>query len=295
VSRIELRHLRYFVAVAEELHFRRAAERLHMSQPPLSQQIAALEREIGAELLVRSRRRVELTPAGARLLEDARRILASVDSAVAAVARVAAGEEGRLAVGFVGSAMYGAFPGIVRAFRDRHPDVALELRELSTADQLAALHDGRVQVGVVRPPETDSDLATLEIASERVVAALPAGHPLAARERLRLRDLAGEPFVAMDQRTAPGLRARLIEARGELGGAPEIVQETSEMQTLIGLVATGLGVSLVPGSVSALARDGVVYRELEGFAPTVDLSLAWRADDDSPLTANFVAVARGTA
>jgi DNA-binding transcriptional LysR family regulator len=292
--RIELRHLRYFVAVAEELHFRRAAERLHMSQPPLSQQIQALERELGVELLVRSRRRVELTSAGRRMLVEARRILAAVDDAVAAVARVAAGEEGRLAVGFVGSAMYGVFPQIIRGFRERHPGVELELRELSTAQQLEDLHDRKLQIGVVRPPEADRELATLQIADERVIVAMPAAHRLAGRKRIRLRDLDGESFVAMDQRTAPGLRARLLEARAEIGTAT-IVQETAEMQTLIGLVAAGLGVALVPGSVQALARDDVVYCPIDGWAPSVDLSLAWRHDDDSPLTRNFVAVARDAA
>jgi DNA-binding transcriptional LysR family regulator len=292
---IELRHLRYFVAVAEELHFRRAAERLHMSQPPLSQQIRGLERELGVELFLRTQRRVELTPAGERLLVEARAVLEAVDAAVRATRRVGTGEQGRLAIGFVGSAMYGVLPGVIRAFRSRYPDVDAELREGSTAEQLEALKARRIHVGVVRPPVEEDQLETLTINHERFVVALPAGHELAERRPLHLRDLMHEAFVTLDEREAPGLRAQLKEARKRLGGTTRIVQEAGEMQTLIGLVASGLGIALVPDSVSRLAREDVVYRDLSGWAPTVDLALAWREDDDSPLVRNFVAVARGEA
>src|SRR5262245_26825869 len=192
---MELRHLRYFVVVAEELHFRRAAERLHMSQPPLSQQIRALEAEVGATLLLRNQRKVELTAAGAAFLERAREILAAVEDAALEARRVQRGEVGRLAIGFVGSAMYSFVPDLLRAFRERYPDIQLRLQELGTSEQLRQLENGRLDVGFMRTPSTRPELRAETVLEERVVAALPDAHPLAARARLRLTDLEGQPLV----------------------------------------------------------------------------------------------------
>src|SRR5580700_1613600 len=193
---MELRQLRYFIAVAEELHFRRAAERLHMSQPPLSQQIRALEDELGFTLLTRTRRRVELTPAGEAFLRAARALLSELDGAVATARRIDAGQTGRLRVGFVGSALLSIVPGTVERFRSSRPGVAIELRERSTVDQLRAVAAGVIDVGLVRPPiEDEAGLRAETVLRERTVAALPVGHPLAALQRVPMRRLAAEPLV----------------------------------------------------------------------------------------------------
>lgn len=292
---MELRHLRYFVAVAEELHFHRAAERLHISQPPLSQQVRALEAELDVLLLERNRRGVALTPAGAVFLAEARAILAAVEAATESARSVARGASGRLSLAFVGSAMHGALPAVLRAHRLAFPQVELALRELPTAAQLEALRAGRIDVGVIRPPVDGPDLVLETIHTEPVVVALPEGHPLAARERVALADLHGEGFVLLARREAPGLHESLVRALARAGGAPRVVQEVREMQTVVGLVAAGLGVSLVPASVGADAHHGVVYRPVAGEAPTVALALAWRSGDRSAVLEAFLETARSHA
>jgi DNA-binding transcriptional LysR family regulator len=292
---MELRHLRYFVVVAEELHFRRAAERLHMSQPPLSQQIRALEEEVGATLLSRNQRRVELTAAGAAFLVRAREILGAVEDAALEARRVQRGEVGRLAVGFVGSAMYSFVPELLRAFRDRYPDIRLRLHELGTTEQLRQLENGRLDVGFMRLPVARPELQVETVLEEEVVAALPEAHPLAAKTQLRLVDLEGQPLVLLTRSGAPGLRAALARAIDQLGGEDVITQEVAEMQTVIGLVAAGAGISLVPESVRALKREGVTYRPLDGDAPLVRLEMASRRADGSPVLAAFAAMARAAA
>ena len=292
---MELRHLRYFVVVAEELHFRRAAERLHMSQPPLSQQIRALEQEIGATLFERNQRKVELTAAGAAFLERAREILDAVEDAARQARRVQRGEVGRLAVGFVGSAMYSFVPELLRQFRAHAPEITLRLHELGTSEQLRQLEDGRLDIGFLRMPRKRPELTFETLVEEPVVAALPDAHPLATHPLLRLADLEGEKLVLLTRAGAPGLREALADAIDKLGGEERIVQEAAEMQTVVGLVAAGVGVSLVPESVRALARAGVTYRPLDGYAPKVRLAMAWRAADDSPVLAAFLEMARAAA
>jgi DNA-binding transcriptional LysR family regulator len=292
---MELRHLRYFVVVAEELHFRRAAERLHMSQPPLSQQIRALEEEIGVQLFTRNQRRVELTAAGAAFLVRAREILDSVEDAARQARRVQRGEVGRLAVGFVGSAMYTFVPELLQSFREQAPDITLRLQELGTTEQLRQLDDGRLDVGFIRAPRTHPDLRIETLLWEPVVAALPDLHPLAGELSLSLEDLHGVPLVLLSRAGAPGLRAALDGAIDQLGGEDNIVQEAAEMQTVIGLVAAGVGISIVPESVRALMRRGVSYRPLDGEALGVPLQMAWRAGDESPVLAAFLAMARAAA
>jgi|HubBroStandDraft_3_1064219.scaffolds.fasta_scaffold181805_1 DNA-binding transcriptional LysR family regulator len=288
---MELRQLRYFVAVAEELHFRRAAERLHISQPPLSQQIRSLEDELGFALLVRTRRRVQLTPAGEAFLRDARAILAELEGAVAAAQRIDAGQTGRLRVGFVGSALLSIVPGTVERFRSSRPGVAIELRERSTVDQLRAVAAGVIDVGLVRPPiEDEAGLRAETVLRERTVAALPVGHPLAALQRVPMRRLAAEPLVLFPRAQAPGFHDLLIEALAGAGGGPRVIQYAPEMLTIIGLVAAGTGVSLVPASVSRLSLDGVAYRPVTG-APRSELVAITRAGEDSALVRAFVAEA----
>ncbi len=288
---MELRQLRYFVAVAEELHFRRAAERLHISQPPLSQQIRALEDELGFALLTRTRRRVQLTAAGDAFLRDARAILTELDGAVATARRIDAGQTGRLRIGFVGSALLSIVPGTVERFRAGRPAVAIELRERSTVDQLRAVRAGVVDVGLVRPPiEDEGALRAETVLRERTVAALPAGHELAGLSRVSLRRLAAEPLVLFPRDQAPGYHDLLIGALAGAGAGPHVIQYAPEMMTIIGLVAAGTGVSLVPASVSRLALDGVTYRPVSG-APRSDLVAITRAGDDSALVRAFVAEA----
>jgi DNA-binding transcriptional LysR family regulator len=294
---MELRHLRYFVAVAEELHFRRAAERLHISQPPLSQQIRALERELGLTLFERNRRRVTLSPAGESFLPEARAILASVDRAAESARRVSRGELGVLSIGFVGSAMFSPMlPGILRDFRTGFPDVDLRLRELPTLAQLQALLAGRIDIGVIRgpvaPASIDGALELITIQSEHMVVALPKSHRLTGQARVAPGDLVGESFVFLDRRESPGLFDSLRTVMGAAGGIPDDVLEVSEMQTIIALVASGFGVSLVPASVGEFDRSGVAYRELTGSNATVELNLAWRAAEASPVREAFLTVAR---
>jgi DNA-binding transcriptional LysR family regulator len=288
---VELRQLRYFVAVAEELHFRRAAERLHMSQPPLSQAIRQLEGEVGAELLLRNRRRVELTPAGAAFLDEARAILAAADGAAETARRTARGELGRLAIGFVGSAMYGRLPEVLREFRAAHPGVDLRLSQLTTPAQVEALHHRRIELGVLRLSRPEEDLELTTLARERVVVALPAGHALARKRSLPLEALSDEPLVLLSRREAPGLRDAIARAVAVAGGSGHVVQEVGEMQTVIGLVAAGLGISFVPESVAAAGRHDVTFRALQGEAPTVELSLAWRRGERGPLLDAFLETA----
>jgi DNA-binding transcriptional LysR family regulator len=292
---MELRHLRYFVAVAEELHFHRAAARLHMSQPPLSQQIRALEGELGVLLLRRNRRRVELTEAGQAFLGEAREILGRVEQAGDLARRVARGEVGKLSVGFVGSAMYATLPEILRAFRRQHPQVELQLRPFPTAPQLKALRDGRVDVGFLRPPVEPAGLEIETIERETIVVALPADHRMAGAKSLRITQLRDETFVLLARTESPGVYDSLAMTLSELAGNPRAVQEADDMQTLIGLVAAGIGVALVPVSVSTLERPGVVYRPLTERAPTVELALAWRSGPVAPVVDAFLTVARAIA
>jgi DNA-binding transcriptional LysR family regulator len=289
-SRLKLHQLRYFVAVADELHFRRAAERLHMSQPPLSDAIRELESVVGVTLLERSRQRVALTPAGEAFLADARRVLADVARAVESARRIGSGQTGILRLGFVGSAVYGVVPDLIRAFKLERPDVELRLQERSTTDQLAALAAGDLDVGFLRPPVAPDGFDTRTIMREASIAALPEGHPLTRVRRVPLARLAAEPFVLFPREQAPGLHDAITAALAATGRLPTVIQEVPEMQTIVGLVASGLGVSLVPESVRALARNGVVYRPVSG-APSSELAMVTRRGDGSPLVRAFALIA----
>jgi DNA-binding transcriptional LysR family regulator len=288
---MELRQLRYFVAVAEELHFRRAAARLHISQPPLSQQIAALEAELGVTLLARTRRRVTLTPAGDAFLREARALLASAEAAAGTARAIGSGQEGVLRVSFVGSALLSIVPGIVQRFRAARPRVRIQLRERSTAEQLDALAGGAADIGLLRPPVApDPALAAETVLREETVVAMPAGHPLAALRRVPLRRLAAEPLVLFPREQAPGYHDLLTGRLAATGTIPQIVQYAPETITIIGLVAAGIGLSPVAASVANLALPGVVYRPLQG-APATELLAVHAREHDSPLVGAFVAAA----
>jgi DNA-binding transcriptional LysR family regulator len=279
---MELRHLRYFLAVAEERHFGRAAERLHMAQPPLSQQIRRLEAELGVELLHRTTRRVELSPAGEVLLERARGILDAADAAAEDCRRAAAGEIGRLSVGFTGSTTYALLPSVATALREALPGVELELHgELITPAQVEGLLEGRLDLGLLRPPVRAHELTVEVIRSEPLVAVLPSTHRLAEADAVAVADLAEEPFVAY----APHLRSVLLgaveEACAAHGFQPRVAMPVTETSTLVSFVAAGVGVSLVPASVGGMTVAGAVYRPLADDTTRVQIALAWRSDDQS--------------
>jgi DNA-binding transcriptional LysR family regulator len=292
---VELRHLRYFVAVAEELHFGRAAARLHLAQPPLSRQIRQLEVELGVPLFERSKRHVRLTDAGAVFLVEARAVLAAAEQAAQAARRAARGEVGQLTVGFIGAASYSVLPGIVQAFRARYPSVELVLHEMTTAEQLAALRDGQLGAGLVRPPVADPVLAATTVLREPLVVALPAAHPLAAQRRVAVAALAGEPWVLFPRRLAADLYDQILALCEGAGFRPRLAQEAVQMQTVVRLVGAGVGVSLVPRSAESLHSAGVAYRPLRGAAAEVEMAVAWRRDEESALLRQFLDVARATA
>lgn len=286
---IDLRRFRYFVAVAEELHFGRAAARLGIAQPPLSQQIRQLEDDLGARLFERTSRSVALTPAAESLLADARRILREVEAAADRVRQVDRGEAGLLRIGFVGSAIDGVLPGIVRRFREQVPGARLSLQELTSAQQVAALAERSIDVGFVRPPVVGDGLTVIEVVREQLVLALPADHALVSSDMVRLADLASEPFVMFRRDLGEGLFDQVQRACIATGFEPQVAQEANQMHTIVGLVAAGLGVALVPQSVSRLRPDDVVYRSLSEVPVETTLAIAWRARDREALLARFVA------
>ncbi len=273
---IDLRLLRQFVAVAEELHFRRAASRLNISQPPLTAAVKRLEEEIGAVLLERGRRTVALTPAGRTLLEEARKLLGQAELAVAATRDVAAGRRGLVRLAYVGSAMYGRLPGAIAAFRRSHPGVRLVLTEATTAAQVRGLRDGGIDLGVLTPPLADAGGLELRgFDCDRLAMALPAAHPLARTATLA--DLAGEPFILWPLREGEGFHARAIRLCRDAGFRPDIVQEAHGMHAVLSLVAAGAGVALVPSRMARLHPDTVVFRRIDNDAADFETSLAWPA------------------
>ena len=290
---MELRHLRYFIAVAEELHFGRAAEKLCIAQPPLSQQIQQLEREIGFALFARSSRRVELTPAGRIYLDEVRASMAALEKAVFNGRRVARGEVGRLAIGFVGTATFSVLPESLRGFRQLYPNVDLTLRELVSARQVQALRERRIQVGFARPAIVGAqDIVCETVAIEPFVAALPEAHHLAKCERIPLTALAAEEFVLFPRSPKPSYGDLLYSICEDAGFQPNVTQETAEIQTAISLVAGGMGVTLVPAVASNVNRHGVVFVPLMEPAPASELTMVYRRDDESPTLNSFLHVVR---
>jgi DNA-binding transcriptional LysR family regulator len=288
---VELRHLRYFIAVAEELHFGRAAERLGISQPPLSQQIQALEDELGACLFERTRRRVALSAVGELFLPEARAVLAQMDKAIGVARRARQGELGELKVGFTSSAPFtSTIPRALLAFRQACPAVHLDLRELSSREVAEAVAAGRLQVGMIRPLDPLPDgLLALELFAEPLVVVLPAGHPRAFGDAhgIALEELASEDFVFFPRSFGTGLYDQVLGLALAAGFSPRIVQEASEAMTLIGLVATGLGVTVLPASFSRMRIDGVVYRTLRDPGASTAVWLVRRQGERSALVQRF--------
>jgi len=298
---MDLRHLRYFVAVAEEGHITRAAERLGIQQPPLSQQIRALETELDVLLFRRKPRGVELTDAGNAFLVDARRILADVDDALTKVRRTARGEQGRLAVGFTSSAPFHPFiPTVLRTFRDRYPLVSVVLEESGTADLVSALTSERLDAAFIRSPApTAEGIAVHELLQERMLVAVPADHPLGAAPNsppIALADLAGEPFVLYRRASGPGLYDAIVGACHKAGFIPRIEQEAPRIVATLNLVASGFGVTIVPESLCTMRLEGIAYRSIAAAdAPVAPIGLACRRTDHSAAARRFVDVVRSAA
>ncbi len=293
---MEYRHLKFFLAVAEELHFTRAAARLQVAQPHLSQEIRRLERELGVELFARSKRRVALTAGGQAFLRHVRLIFAATADAVRAAQRASRGETGRLGIGFVSAAAYGVLPDAIRRFRLGRPELELVLTELNSDQQFEALRSGRVDVGLLHPPrEAEPGLDIETIFLEPLVVALSERHDLATSRRIRLGLLAEEPWILWPREISSLLYDETMRACAAAGFAPRIVQEATKMSTVVSLVASGLGIALVPGSAARLRFPGTVYRPLEQSGPAVPLALAWRRGDTAPALMPFLATVRDVA
>jgi DNA-binding transcriptional LysR family regulator len=287
---MELRHLRYFLTIAEERHFSRAAQRLHMTQPPLSRQIQELEEELGFALFERSRRQVELTPAGEVFLDHVRRVFDALDLAVHQARRASVGEFGRIVVGYISSLAYSGLTEVIRAFHERFPRVELNLREMSPQAQIEALKEGRIDVGLVRGEVDDASLAAECLRREPLVVALPAGHALAERKRIPLALLAHEPFIIFPRQRGPAFFDQIMGLCREAGFVPRIAQEAPQLD-ILSLVAAGFGVAIMPASIRHAGRKGFAIRPIVG-SPSTDLRIAWRADDASPALREFLAFVR---
>lgn len=291
---MELRHLRYFIAVAEELHFTRAAERLHIGQPPLSQAIQALEADIGAQLFARTKRSVRLTDAGKLFLTDARRILALSEQAGATARRAERGEAGELRVGFTFSTpLTPLFAAVINRYRRAYPHVTLTLHEMATLRQLDGLTQRTLDLGFIRPPDRvhGAELKLTPMREDPLVAVLPTTSALARKTAIAMRDLQGMPFVMYPASAGTGIYPQIFRLCREAGFVPNVALEAGEASTIIGLVAAGCGVSLLPKAFDRIRMDGVCYRPIADEAATTTLLLAQRGDEVSPLVEAFVALA----
>ncbi|MFG2946230.1 LysR family transcriptional regulator [Streptomyces adustus] len=287
---LPLQQLHAFVVLAEELHFGHAAARLGITQPPLSQQMRRLEDTVGHALFTRAPSGVKLTPAGRELLPAARQALTGLADGLAAARAVGDGLAGRLRIGFAASLALTVLPGLLRTFRERFPDVRLDINEMTTAPQIAALHEGAIDVGLLRePPAVEPGLAFRTVLTEPFVAVLPSGHPLAAQRTVRVAQLAESPFVLLPREVGPGLHDRITGLCAESGFTPRLAQHAVEWQTVCALVATGLGVSLAPAGIRRLRLKGVAFRGLGPDAARTRVAVAWRQDDSNPLVARLLA------
>lgn len=291
---LDFSQLRCFAAVAEELHFGRAAARLNMTQPPLSRQIQVLERILDVQLLERSSRSVRLTAAGRSFLPEAQRILRLAETATHVTRQVAAGRAGVLKIGFTAASAYDFLPRLVIACRETLPEVTLSLREMVTRDQIEELLAGRIDAALIRPPVTHPDLVCARALAEPLVVAVPAGHPLSQRETLTVRDLHEMPFIAYAPHEARYFHDLTIGLLGEAGVQPQVLQQLTQIHSILALVRAGLGLALVPAAAERLRFEGVVFQPLAMLRPRpVELLLAWRRDRDDPLIGQVVGLLDG--
>ncbi|MGZ0876156.1 LysR family transcriptional regulator [Priestia megaterium] len=284
---MELRQLQYFIAVAEELNFSRAAERVKITQPPLSLQIQNLEKELDIVLFYRNKRQVKLTDAGKLFYTEVCKIFNHLERAVEDAKRTQHGEIGTIRVGFVGSATYDILPSILREFRNLYSEVEVHLFEMSTPMQLEALHEGEIDIGVLRPPVNDEIIHTEIVSTVPCVLAVPKQHPLLKIKNVSLSDLKTYPFVMLSRKTWSNLYDEILGLCN-----PIIQQEALEFQTVIGLVAAKLGIAVVPQSAVNLHTQDVVYLDLDDQLPVASMGIAWRQKDQSPLVQSFIQLAR---
>lgn len=287
---LELRQLRYFIAVAEEMHFGKAALRLNMTQPPLSQAIQSLETLLGTALFIRTTRHTALTPAGIALLPEARRLLEQANSLRQLAQRAAAGAQGHLSLAFVSVADYSILPPTLRAFRQSHPDVSIELREATTDIQLDALEKSEIDAGFMIPPlpeKLQHLLCYQKILTEPLMLAAPE-HLLPRHSSLKMENCPDLPLILFPRKIAPSLHDAILGHFHAVGKTPVIGQEAIQMQTIVGLVSAGMGIALVPQSVSNLQRPGVVYHPIEHATPAVEIGIVWRKDNPSAVLASFL-------
>jgi DNA-binding transcriptional LysR family regulator len=288
---MDQRRLKCFVALAEELNFHRAAARMHMTQPAISQHLRALEDDLRVQLVHRNRRAVTLTRAGEVFLEEARKLLQQSEYAVQLARRTDRGEVGQLVVGLTQPAFFIVFPEIVQAFRARLPDVGIVIQEMTTAQQEQALRAGTIHVGILHPPLDDAALACRPFAKVAFDIVLPARHPLARKRTIALTDLAKEHFILFPRRIAPRLYDQIIALCQECGFSPEIVAESAPAQSIIAHAAAGFGVGFIASSFQQANRPGVVYRRLQGRTPEMIFGVASQIDELSLAVRTFVDVA----
>jgi DNA-binding transcriptional LysR family regulator len=298
---MELRHLRYFVILAEELHFGHAAERLHIAQPPLSQQIRQLEIELGFQLFHRTKRTVKLTEAGQVFLVEVKKIFKQLEQAIQTGRQTSRGEVGQLVLGFVSSAAYNILPEVLRRFRVEVPGVKLELHELTTDEQWQFLREGKIDVGFLRPGffhnlVEEAIFETETIFREALVIALPQEHRLTSKAQIPVKSLINEQFILFPRSFSPGHYDTIISLCQQADFSPKVIQEAIQMQTIVSLVAAGMGVAIVPSSLQNLQRTGVIYKPIKPVkepAAEVKMNVIWRRNDASPTVENFLNVVRG--
>lgn len=285
---MELRHLRCFVAVAEELHFGRAAKKLYMAQPPLSQQIQRLEKSLGVSLFVRSRRHVELTQAGTILLAHAREVLALADQAVQATRLAKAGKAGVVRIGFVGSATYVVMPSLIAGFQESFSEIRLALQEMTTSQQLEALKSRRIDVGFIRSTAIGSEFRARVVLEEEFVLALPSKHPFAGQDQIAIADLSKERFILFPRHLGSGLYEPVADAFRSAGFEPNIAIEAEEMHTVLSLVNIKMGIAVVPACVQSLHWESVVYRRIAPPTPVTQIAAVWMPDRVTEALDTFV-------
>ena len=283
----DIRQLRYFQAVAEELHFGRAAARLAIAQPALSRQVQQLEEELGTPLLRRTQRRVELLPAGQLLLERSRLIQQELAKALSDVRRTGSGELGRLSLGFIHSSSYGLLPSIIGRFRQLYPNIELELHELPIAAQHAALVRGTIDLGLLRVQAAPAELEVVPVMEDPLVLALPAHHPLAGRSRVRVKSVAEDPFVMFSKGDSALFHSRIQALCEQAGFTPKVAQIATQIHTVVGLVGAGLGVAVVPSTARNLHPRNVRFVQLADKAEPVHVALAWRKGHGTPAIQSF--------
>lgn len=289
---MDFRRLHYFVAVAEELHFGRAAARLSIAQPPLSRQIAQLETDLGVDLFDRSRSQIRLTQAGEVFLQRAREILDRIERTEREVQRIGEGIAGRLRLAFVGSATYGLLPSVLKEFRQAFPDIELALSAMNNAELKRSLIQREIDIAIARPSLDDVEIKSEVFLTESLVLALPEHLPRSRLETISLSDLKTETFILYPRRPRPSFADYIIDVCQHEGFIPKSTVLAQDYHTAISLVSVDLGISLVPSSVSLSERPGVVYRSYQGYNPGTSLSLNYRLDNRSPHVTNFLRVAR---